>query len=311
VEEILRASKAVADRNRIRILRILTDGPFHVAELTGILGLGQSSVSRHLRILKDAGLVTVRRAGTWAFYSSAPAGEDSHASRLLGCLREEFAGADSPDLPAVERALAERRRETSAFFREIAPEYEERRAAAFDPTAHMDALLEVVGRAETLVDLGTGTGLALRDLARVSARLIGVDESAEMLGIARRRIDARELPEVDLRLGALEHLPLSDGEADVMVANLVLQHIADVRGVLPEIRRGLAAEGRLVIADLAEHGDEDLRETLGARWPGFSPPQLVSWLREAGFTRVTHRLVSTDSRSLAGPDVVLMEAMKP
>jgi ArsR family transcriptional regulator len=136
---------------------------------------------------------------------------------------------------------------------------------------------------DTVVDLGTGTGVLLERLAHGARRLIGIDASPEMLDIARRRVRAARLENVDLRLGALEHLPLSDGEANAMIANLVLHHVAEIGPVLREIRRGLAPGGRIAIVELTDAADESFWRAIGAQWPGFRPDDLAAALEEAGF----------------------------
>jgi len=307
-ESTLRALKGAADANRLRILRILGEGPFNVAELTDILGVGQSTVSRHLRILSDAGLVSVRRAGTWAWYSLPAAADDPFAGGLLRLLADGAGGLNG-DATAVERVLARRRRATSEFFRRTAPDFDRMREDVLGPPLHLERLLARLGDARTVVDLGTGTGVLLERLARCAGQVIGVDASPEMLDAARRRVDAAELPNTELRLGTLEHLPLKDGEADAMVANLVLHHVADVPRVLQEIRRGLAPGGRLIVADLEEHPDESFWSRLGAQWPGFRPAELTRRLEEAGFTEI--RIDPADGPSPAGrPPLFLAEAKR-
>jgi ArsR family transcriptional regulator len=301
MEAILRILKAAADPNRLRILRVLCAGPFNVAELTEILGVGQSTVSRHLRLLSEAGLVDVRRAGTWAYYSLRVTDGDGGAreadvlpDELLSLLRGRW-DEEGPDARAVERVLRQRREATSVFFGQAAEGWDRRRDRALGPPRHVDRLLELVGDGETVVDLGAGTGVLLERLGPAFGRVIGIDASPEMLEIARGRAEESELARTELRLGQLEHLPLSDGEADTMVANLVLHHVADPPAEFREIRRGLSHGGRLVIADLEEHDDESFWKSLGARWPGFRPEDVREWLLAAGFESVRTERLPTEN----------------
>ena len=307
MDSILRATKAVSDANRLRILRTLSAGPFNVAELTEILSISPSTASRHLRLLAEAGLVEARRSGTWAFYSLCATGGAHFGRRLLSLVEEALDETDNPDTARIERVLAARRHATSRFFRNTAGEWDRVRDEILGPSRHADHLVGLVGTGGTVVDLGTGTGVLLEKIGRVADRVIGVDASAEMLEQARRRIESEDLGNTELRLGTLEHLPISDGEADTMVANLVLHHVADVPSVLRDIRRGLAPGGRLLVADLEEHEHETVLSCLGARWPGFRPDELSRWLTAAGF-----RCDRPESRITSGrrPAVFLLEATR-
>ena len=307
METVLRTLKAGSDSTRLRILRILGSGPFNVAELTEILGVGQSTVSRHLRILSEAGLVEVRRTGTWAFYSR-PGAEHGLPAEFLGFLDGSLNGAEPGDRRAVDQILNRRRRETSDFFRETARVWDRVRDEALGPPTHLGRLVDWVDPGGTVVDLGTGTGVLLSSLAESADHVIGVDASPEMLDVARQRISADELTDTELRLGTLEHLPLSDAEADTMVANLVLHHVADPPEVLREIHRGLSPDGRLVVADLCEHEEESFWRTIGARWPGFRRADLEDWLSVAGFQ--VRRFETTGDSDSKHPAVFLLEARK-
>lgn len=311
MEAILRPLKAAGDRSRLRLLRVLARGTFSVAELTEVLGIGQSTVSKHLRVLAEAGLVTVRRSGTWGFYSLSPRDGAHFDARLLDLLGDALEDGADDDAAAVERVLARHRRTRSEFFRDAASRWDHVRDEALGPPAHLDRLVELAGRGGTVVDLGTGTGVLLERLARTSRRVIGVDASPEMLEeAARRASDAAVV--ADLRLGTLEHLPLSDGEADTMVANLVLHHVAQPPAVFREIRRGLVPGGRLVIAELEEHEDPSFWMGLGARWPGFRPGEMEDWLKTAGFRGIRTELPSSANGhgQERRPRVFLVEARR-
>ena len=300
-ESFIRPLKAAGDPSRLRILRVLGVGAFHVGELQEIVGLGQSTVSRHLKVLADAGLVNVRRTGTWAWYSLHPRGED-FAGQLVRLLVTD--AELNGDAAAIRDVLDRRRRTTSAFFRRTAPVWDSLREDTLGPPGYLEDLVARLGAADTVVDLGTGTGVLLERLAAVAKRVIGVDASPEMLEQARARVGET----TELRLGALEHLPLSDGEADAMVVNMVLHHVANPPDALREMRRGLRAGGRLVIADLEEHDRDSFWQTLGAQWPGFRPDELASWLAAAGFTSVRSE---TSSAGEGRPAVLIVEAVRP
>ena len=159
------------------------------------------------------------------------------------------------------------------------------------PPGHLDAVVDHLGTVDlgiidlgdsgTVVDLGTGTGVLLSRLSSRARTVIGIDASTEMLQIARRNVTSQGLGNVELRLGALEHLPVPDHQADVMVANMVLHHVANPADVLREVHRGLRPGGLFLLADLATHSEESYREKLGALWLGFERQELETWLEEA------------------------------
>jgi ArsR family transcriptional regulator len=321
VDEIVRALKAAADPNRLRILRALASGSYNVAELTEILGAAQSTVSKHLRVLAEAGLVKVRRAGTWAYYSLAGPGQEDLASRLVAFVQGEIGRHENSDAISIESVRARRRRATSAFFREKAPVWDDVRDRLLGPPLHLERIVELVGPIGTVVDLGTGTGVLLEGLGKNVDRVIGIDASAEMLEMAAARAEDAHLTNTELRLGALEHLPLSDGEAEAMVANLVLHHVSDLPAVFREVHRGLAPGGHLIIAALEELAEEGFWKELGAWWPGFRPEELRQWLEAAGFDAIRHEGAPTppagnppgrlaSPKPAERPGVFLMEARR-
>ena len=281
--------KGLADETRLRLVSILQSGAFNGNELGGILAMGQSRVSRHLKILHDAGLVEARREGVWVYYRlsdpwSAHRSPGSQPRlRYLRLLRHELSAVVDGDREAVERCLQRRRETANDFFRRVAPEWDDQRDEVQGRPGHLESVAEVLGDSETVVDLGTGTGVLLPTLSQQAKSVIGIDASAEMRHVARRIADRRKLNNVELRLGTVEHLPVPDAAADAIVANMVLHHVAHPPDALREIRRVLRPRGRFVLADLAEHSDEAYREKLGDLWLGFARDEIERWLDEAGF----------------------------
>lgn len=305
----LTSFKALADETRLRIVAILRSGAFNVNELVRILGMGQSRVSRHLKILSDAELVDARRDGVWVYYrlSELWKGRGSlrgrpHLRYLRVLARELPRGRDRQ---AIQGCLRARRERASRFFKGVAPEWDRQRDRVQGRPQHLDDLARDLGRAGTVVDLGTGTGVLLSRLSPRARHVIGVDASSEMLDVARRNVEADGLANVELRLGTLEHLPLADHQADAMVANMVLHHVANPAEVLREVRRGLKPGGLFLLADLAPHAEESYREELGALWLGFERREIEGWLEEAD-------LELTDFREIphpeGGPAVIVVTA---
>jgi ArsR family transcriptional regulator len=288
VQDLLSIFRALGDETRLRLLRILQHGSFHVNELVAILGSGQSRVSRHLKALLDSGLVVTRRQGSWVWYDLSAQWREAKGgtNRILEAVSSAM-GAESSlgdlDREGIEACLTRRRERAEGFFRSAAADWDQRRDRLQGPQSHLETVASVLGRARTVVDLGTGTGILLTRLSTVAERVIGVDASAEMLDVARRTLQERRIANVELRLGRLEHLPLLDGEADAMVANMVLHHVPRPPEALREMRRGLAPGGRLVLADLQQHGEESYRSELGDLWLGFERAELESWLEAAEF----------------------------
>jgi ArsR family transcriptional regulator len=291
MQSCLSTVKALADETRLRILRILMTGTYNVNELVAILAMGQSRVSRHLRILSDAGLVRPRRQGTWVYYGLTGLWEGETRSGFLPSFADELSANPLPlagaDDRGIKTCLGRRRKQAEQFFSSVAERADPQRDEIEGPAGHHSVIVELLGEdgAEhgTVVDLGTGTGRLLPLLARGARRVIGIDGAREMLDVARRRAEDECELEVELRLGSLEHLPLGDGEADAMVANMVLHHVANPLDVLREVHRGLATGGRFLLADYESHELEFHREKLGDLWLGFDRDELSGWLELAGF----------------------------
>ena len=272
--------KALADPTRLRILSLTLSRELNVQELMEVLSMGQSRVSRHLRILTDGGLLTCRRDGLWAFYR-VPA--DGAGRRFLDTVAPLLAGdplLDQDRGHAAELAAAGRGR-ARKFFDALAPEWDRRKAELLGGSNLESEVLARLPACEVAADLGCGTGSLLAALAAKAAKVIGVDSSPRMLALARRACSSNR--NVELRLGELEHLPLREQEADAAVLNLVLHHLRLPVEGLREAHRVLRPGGTLVLADLDRHQDPELGERFGDRWPGFAADELESWLAEAGF----------------------------
>ncbi|MDO5536648.1 MAG: metalloregulator ArsR/SmtB family transcription factor [Desulfovibrionaceae bacterium] len=281
--------KALSDETRLRLLRILIDHKLSVNELVSILEMGQSRISRHLRILTEAGLLTSRRDGLWVFYQANSEGEhNDFLSAITPYLKNipEAAHDDERTMRLVEEKQAKSRQ----FFNDIAEDWDilnKEILGDFDlPGRVFEAMPE---RCHLAVDLGCGTGSVMRQMLGRADGVIGVDISSGMLDACRRTF--ADVPDaehrISLRIGEMEHLPLRDQEADFASVNLVLHHLPRPELALPEIRRILSPSGRLFISDFEKHSDEYMRERYGDLWLGFDPMKLAVTLREAGFSRTT------------------------
>lgn len=294
--------KALADPCRLRLAAILLRGEFTVQELTAILGMGQSRISRHLKILTEAGVLSVKRQGTWSYYK---AGSDSpFFSAIRPAFEQELETLPerSRDLAAVAQVLEERRRRSQEFFNRHAGQWDDLARTLLPVPEYRGRLLELLPGGGSVLEIGIGTGGLLIELTARADRVIGVDHSPAMLGEARRRLAEAGLNGIDLRLGEMTHLPLPDASVGCVVANMVLHHAADPLAVLIEIRRVLAPEGLLLIADLVRHERESAREQLADQWLGFEEEELTGWLTGAGFAHICCERI----KGISGQEMVLM-----
>lgn len=294
--------KALADPCRLRLTAVLLAGEFTVQELTRIMAMGQSRISRHLKILTEAGVLTVKRQGTWNYYRV------DEGNRFFNAIRPPFEqelGAmpgRSQDLAAVREVLEERRRRSQDFFDRHARQWDDLARTLLPVPEYRQRLLNLVPEGAAVLEIGVGTGGLLAELALRASMVIGVDHSPAMLEEARRRIVERGVSGVELRLGEMSHLPLPDASVKCVVANMVLHHAADPSAVLTEIRRVLAPSGVLLLVDLARHEREAAREQLADQWLGFEEDELNGWLSHAGFAQVTIERVA----AAEGQEIVLL-----
>lgn len=273
--------KALSDITRIRIYNVLLSHELNVNELVTLMDMGQSRISRHLKILTDSGLLKCRRNGVWAFYSAVRDPEVSPFSAAVQTLfgQEELL---NDDLANAALILEERSESTREFFNTIAHKWDALKGdilGEFDLNA---AMLDKAGRSECAVDLGCGTGELLGFLKDHATRVIGVDSSPMMIAQARKRF-AHQDPQADLRLGELEHLPLKDKEADLATISLALHHLSDPSAALREAHRILSERGVLIVAEFDRHENEMLRKTYGDRWLGFSVKEMETWFDQNGY----------------------------
>ena len=282
--KLLTQTKALADETRLRLIGVLAAHELNVGEIVQVLDMGQSRISRHLKILMDAGLVVCQRHGLWAFYSSSTA---NGSRALLTAVQEGL--KDLPehrqDLDRAAQVLNDRRLSTTRFFDSVASDWNRLSREMLGDFALGPAILKRLaaaeGPADTVVDLGCGPGLLLGHLAGAAGRVIGVDNSPRMLDAAAKLLP--EGPEVSLRIGDLEHLPLRDGAADAAIMSLVLHHLAAPQDGIAEMGRVVRPGGQAVLADFLLHDNEALRTRYGDRWLGFSQSDLRMWLERAGF----------------------------
>ena len=299
---MLKLLKSLADPSRLRLTAVLLRGEFTVQELTRIFSMGQSRISRHLKILTEAGVLTVKNQGTWSYYRVGSCNTFFNSIRPALELELDALPERAEDLAALAMVLEERRRRSQEFFDRHARQWDGLVRTLLPVPEYQQQLLKQVPINSTILEIGVGTGALLTELAAWSSKVIGVDHSPGMLEEARRRLSGAGVNGIELRLGEMTHLPLSDNAVECVVANMVLHHAADPATVLAEIMRVLAPGGILLLADLARHEREAAREQLADQWLGFDQAELESWLAAAGFTEVVcERIEGT-----AGQEAVLI-----
>jgi len=273
--------KALADETRLRLVHLSLHYELNVNEIVAILRMGQSRISRHLKILTENQLLTSRRDGLWTFYSAASEGEGYN---FIQSVKYLF-GTNTiftEDLAEANRVLEKRRIEETHFFDSIAEDWEKLKKEIIGEVNLNAMIREAAPHSNTIVDMGCGIGDLLAALKEKSARVIGVDKSPKMLAEAKRRF-ANDGKDVDLRIGELDHLPLGDGEADMAVINMVLHHVLDPMKTFREAHRVLKKGNTFIIVDLLHHHVERMRERYGDRWLGFSIADIEKWLDKSGF----------------------------
>lgn len=290
---VTRYFKALSDDTRLRLVHVLCRYELSVNELVALMEMGQSRVSRHLKVLAEAGLVTARRDGLWVFYAAVTEGE-GHAF-LQAVTPFLAANMDMrADMDMAGRMLEDRALKTRQFFNAVADHWDSLNRevlGGFDLPAAVADL--VPAGCNTAVDLGCGTGLVLESLRSRVGTLIGVDGSSRMLELARRRFaadlstdsttNAGGVADVSLRMGELDHLPLRDDEADFACLNLVLHHLSHPSTTIDETRRVLRRGGLMLITDFDRHAEERMRTDYGDRWLGFDEASLRKLAEQAGF----------------------------
>ena len=296
---------ALADPTRSRMLLLLEQQALSVGEVCAVMQLPQSTASRHLKVLVDEGWAIARADGASRLYRIAPLGDSSRS--IWETVRSEVAhtAASQQDQQRVGAVLAGRREKSAAFFSAAAGDWERMRLELYGHHAELPPLLALLDADWVVGDLGCGTGQISRTLAPFVKRVIGVDASSAMLKAA-----AGAGGGVELREGQLEALPIANSEIDVALVFLVLHYVVDPPAVLQEAARALRNGGRLLLVDMMPHEDEELRETMGHVWPGFSTDQISGWLAAAGFAGVQHISLPVDARA-KGPALFATRAYKP
>jgi ArsR family transcriptional regulator len=288
MERLVTMLRAAGDPTRLRLLLLLRQAELTVSELIEIVGQSQPRVSRHLKLLCDAGLLERFKEGSWVFYRAADAGAGAELGQVLASL----AGPHGVDLQRLSQVREARAAEAAAYFKANAAEWERIRALhAPDKDVEAAILRQMPPTTDgqpldSLLDAGTGTGRMLELLGPRTRRAVGLDVSPEMLAIARDRLMRANLTQCQVRLGDTYRLPFPDGGAltgfDAVLFHQVLHYLDDPGAAVAEAARVMRAGGKLLIADFAPHALEFLRIDFAHRRLGFADREVQGWFQAAG-----------------------------
>ena len=284
LDDLLNSLRAAAEPSRLRLLAICSHGEWTVSELVQVMAQSQPRISRHLKLLAEAGLLERFREGSWVFYRRAQRGAAARIARSLCRLLPEDDAMLALDRQRLAAIRAARRRQAEQFFDARARSWDSEADVAVKAAAVEAELLRIFAdeRAESLLDVGTGTGRILQVLAGRVGSGLGIDLSHDMLRVARANLDRRDARNCQVRYGDMYQLPLADATVAAVTLHQVLHFADDPGAALAEAARVLQPGGRLVVVDLAQHDLEWLRTEKGHRRLGFSAAEVESWFAELG-----------------------------
>jgi ubiquinone/menaquinone biosynthesis C-methylase UbiE len=289
LDSLLTRLRAAAEPSRLRLLMICAQGEWTVTELTQILGQSQPRVSRHLKLLADAGLLERFREGGWVFYRRAESGPGARIARSLCRLLPADDAELALDRQRLAAVRAARQEQAARYFAAHAAQWDQIRSLHIDEDMVERAMLRLFDdRApRNLLDIGTGTGRILQLFAPHIGFGLGIDLSHEMLTVARARLDKSDLRNCHVRLGDMYHLSLPDNSFDAATLHRVLHYADRPAEALAEASRVLRPGGRLVVVDFAPHDLEFLRDDYAHRRLGFSDGEMTAWFEAAGIEAET------------------------
>lgn len=296
VDLLIAEAKALGDRFRVNVLRVLREDSYGVLELCRILNVAQPAMSHHLKVLHEAGFTARRREGNSIFYRRAPATTELRRAML--------AAVDALELPAeqleqIDGIHAERSRRSRAFFAQHAADFARHQARIAETDVYVPSVLELIDRgiaqqgseqAElSALEIGPGDGDLLRLLAMRFASVIAIDNEPAML--ERCAGIAAELPNVRLLNRDFTMLP-SIARYRLVVAAMVMHHLASPARMFQHARRLVSPGGLFVVVELCRHDHEWVRDACGDLWLGFEPQELLDWASRAGFERIESQFLA-------------------
>lgn len=313
-QSVVTILKAAAEPTRLRILMLLASSELNVKDLTRILGQSQPRISRHLKLLSEAGLIERTREGSWAYFQLVVAGPTGAlARRVLDAV--DLADTQlQRDLNRAEAVKREREAAAQSYFEDHAAHWDEIRSLHVTEGAVETAMRDALGPGpfRNLVDAGTGTGRVLQLFADRFERGTGIDINHTMLAYARAKLAAAGVNHARVRHGDLYDLGLEDGSADAVIVHQVLHFLSDPAQAVREAARILEPGGRMLIVDFAPHELEFLREAHAHERLGFAAAQVAQWMTESGLRVLSvDEVARTSSEPEAKLNVMLWTAERP
>lgn len=313
IEDTVDALKAAGELTRLRLLVLLSNGDLTVTEMTEVLGQSQPRISRHLKLLLEAGLIERYQEGAWAYFrvvTDGTRGELVQAALSAVHPGDPLIVRDGERLKAVKQARADR---AQAYFSANAASWNELRQLHVSDEKVESEILRLIGRTpfDSLLDLGTGTGRLLELLAPRYRRALGIDQSRDMLAIARTQLDEAGITHASVRQADIFNLPLERESFDLVTIHQVLHFLHDPEPAIQEAARVLRPGGRVLIIDFAPHTHEELRTDHAHARLGFPAEQVSGWLRAAGLDVEAVVDLASEGRSGGPLTVTLWLARDP
>jgi ubiquinone/menaquinone biosynthesis C-methylase UbiE/DNA-binding transcriptional ArsR family regulator len=293
------ALKAAGEETRLRVLALLSEAELTVSDLTDILRQSQPRISRHLKLLAEAGLIERFREGTWAFFRLSEQGGGAEVARALLARLNPADPTIARDRDRLAAVRAARAAAAQAYFRAHAAEWDRIRKLHVADASVEEAIRSALGDKpfRSLLDLGTGTGRMLELFGAEIERGLGLDLSLDMLLLARDRLERAGLKHCSVRQGDIYDLPLGNDSFDVVILHQVLHFLDDGARAIREAARVLRPGGRLLVVDFAPHELEFLREQHAHRRLGFAPETVTQWMTASGLEPVMHQSLSPEPGS--------------
>ena len=290
MNDLLTALKALAEPTRLRLLNLCAQAELTVSELTLLLGQSQPRISRHLKLLYQAGILDRHRGGSWVYFRLASKGLGRNLSSVLVSLIPEKNPMAKLDTARLHSLLDERAQKATEYFNDNATNWHSVRSLHVEDKDVEAMLLELLPDRgiKSLLDMGTGTGRLLELFSPLVFSLVGVDSSSEMLKVARSNLESQGIRNCTLRQGDVRQLRFQSDFFDVVTVHQVLHFIENPGEVVGEAARVLKSTGRLIVVDFEEHGLETLREEYSHRWLGFRTETIRGWMDKVGLTKIDY-----------------------